>query len=46
MYRFTLQMWQEGRVDEAYITYQVEKKRLTQAEADAIMSTPQQTPEV
>lgn len=41
MYRFTLDMWKQGRIDEAYIAYQVEKGRLTQAEADAIMSLPQ-----
>lgn len=41
MYNFALKMWRERRVDEAYILYQVEVGRLTQAEADAIIATPQ-----
>ena len=41
MYNFALKMWKERRVDEAYIYYQVEVGRLTQAEADAIVATPQ-----
>lgn len=41
MYTFVLKMWKERRVDEAYVIYQVEKKRLTQAEADDILATPQ-----
>ena len=41
MYKFVLKMWMERRVDEAYVVYQVEVGRLTQAEADAILATPQ-----
>lgn len=41
MYNFALKMWKERRVDEAYILYQVEVGRLTQAEADAIIATSQ-----
>lgn len=42
MYKFAQRMWREGRVDEAYILYQVEVGRLTQPEADAILGTPQE----
>lgn len=41
MYNFALRMWKERRVDEAYILYQVEVGRLTQAEADTILATAQ-----
>ena len=41
MYRFVLKMWKERRVDEAYVLYQVEAGRLTKAEAEAILATPQ-----
>lgn len=41
MYNFALKMWKERRVDEAYIQYQVEVKRLTQEEVGAILATPQ-----
>ena len=41
MYNFALKMWKERRVDEAYILYQVEVGRLSQQEADAILSTQQ-----
>ena len=41
MYRFVLQMWQQRRVDEAYVQYQVEMGRITQAEAETILATPQ-----
>ena len=41
MYNFALKMWKERRVDEAYILYQVEVGRLTQAEANEIIATPQ-----
>lgn len=44
MYRFVLRIWVEGRADEAYVLYQVEMKRITQAEADAILATPQNPP--
>lgn len=41
MYNFILSMWKQRRVDEAYVNYQVEMKRITQEEADTILSTPQ-----
>ncbi|MDA5561939.1 hypothetical protein PJK55_14465 [Exiguobacterium sp. MMG028] len=41
MYKFALQMWQQRRVDEAYLMYQVEMGRLTQAEVEAILASPQ-----
>ena len=41
MYKFVLRMWKERRCDEAYVLFQVEEGRLTQAEADAILATPQ-----
>lgn len=39
MYNFALRMWKERRVDEAYILYQVEVGRLSQAEVDTILAT-------
>lgn len=41
MYKFALQMWQQRRIDEAYLMYQVEMRRLSQAEVDAILAPPQ-----
>lgn len=41
MYSFVLSMWKQRRCDEAYVMFQVEKIRLTQEEADAILATPQ-----
>ncbi|MGX8177417.1 hypothetical protein ACWS7L_07975 [Exiguobacterium artemiae] len=41
MYRFVLSMWVQRRVDEAYVLYQVEMNRITQAEGETILSTPQ-----
>jgi len=41
MYNFVLSMWKQRRCDEVYINYQVEMKRITQEEADAILATPQ-----
>lgn len=41
MYAFILSMWKQRRVDEAYVNYQVEMKRITQEEADTILATPQ-----
>lgn len=41
MYKFIVDMWKQRRVDEAYVLYQLEKKRITQEEADTILATPQ-----
>ena len=41
MYKFIVDMWKQGRVDEAYVLYQLEKKRITQEEADIILAMPQ-----
>lgn len=41
MYNFVLSMWKQRRVDEAYVNYQLEMKRITQEEANEILSTPQ-----
>lgn len=41
MYNFVLSMWKQRRCDEAYVYFQVEKNRLTQEEADAIVATEQ-----
>lgn len=41
MYNFVLSMWKQRRCDEAYVYFQVEKERLAQEEADAILATPQ-----
>lgn len=39
-YNFILNMWIMGRIDEEFIAFQVRMKRITQDEADMIMSTP------
>ena len=41
MYNFILNMWIMRKIDETFIEFQVTKKRITQEEADMIMSTPQ-----
>ena len=41
MYKFVLQMWVQRRCDEAYVLYQYEMGRITEAEKDTILSTPQ-----
>ena len=41
MYKFIVDMWKQRRVDEAYVLYQLEKGRITQEEADTILSMPQ-----
>lgn len=43
MYTFVLNMWKQRRVDEAYVVYQAEMKRITEEEKDTILATPQNT---
>ncbi len=40
-YNFILNMWIMKRVDETFVQGQVTLNRLTQAEADMILATPQ-----
>ena len=41
-YAFFLNMWVMRRIDESFLTLQVNYGRITQAEADMILATPQQ----
>lgn len=41
MYGFLLNMWVMKRIDEAYLTTQVEKSRITEEEKNMILATPQ-----
>jgi hypothetical protein len=41
MYAFLLNMWVMNKIDEAYLQVQVTKGRITQAEYDMIVATPQ-----
>lgn len=40
-YNFVLNMWIMNRVDKDFVDFQVKMNRLTQDEADMILSTPQ-----
>jgi len=41
MYQFLLNMWIMGRIDEAYLSIQVTKGRITEEEKNMILATPQ-----
>lgn len=41
MYQFLLNMWIMGRIDEAYLSAQVSKGRITEEEKNMILATPQ-----
>lgn len=41
VYDFVRNMWVDGRVDAAFVEFQVEMGRLTRAEADEILALPQ-----
>ena len=41
MYAFLLNMWIVKKIDEAYLTAQVTKKRITEEEKAMILATPQ-----
>lgn len=41
MYQFLLNMWVMKKVDESYLQNQITKGRITQAEYDMIVATPQ-----
>jgi hypothetical protein len=41
MYGFLLNMWIMRRIDEAYLTVQVTKNRITEEEKQMILATPQ-----
>ena len=41
MYGFLLNMWIMKRIDESYLTVQVQKDRITEEEKDMILATPQ-----
>lgn len=41
VYGFLANMWIMGRVDEVYLQNQVDRGRITQAEYEMIVSTPQ-----
>jgi len=41
MYGFLLNMWIMRRIDEAYLTVQVTKGRITEEEKQMILATPQ-----
>ncbi|MBB6446442.1 hypothetical protein [Bacillus benzoevorans] len=41
MYGFLCNMYVMGKIDEAYLTVQVEKGRITEEEKDMILATPQ-----
>lgn len=41
MYQFLLNMWVMGKIDSTFLQGQVTKGRITQAEYDMIVATPQ-----
>lgn len=41
MYAFLLNMWINKRIDEAFLIKQVAKGRITEAEKELILATPQ-----
>lgn len=41
VYPFLLNMWIMGRIDEMYLTQMVTLKRITEAEKQMILATPQ-----
>ena len=41
VYAFLLNMWVMKKIDEAYLTVQVTKKRITEEEKAMILATPQ-----